>query len=344
MASGSGSAAAIKWRQGKRLHKETREAYEQENDTLRSIDRVEKELMLEAISGQMGGTKELDEMIAERNSLYKKLDSLEGEKRIEWHARAIVGPRSSKEELVGRALEAEEREIEMEARGRTIKGTALVKGRAETDPTFLTVLDGHIKKIRAEREAARKAAPPPASAPVEEAEPAKAAGGAGAWAGPGSRTMFDKKFTEEDASDKWEMKGARKALVVPASVASVASVAAVSDGSWRSSWRSSAAPATTASAPSASPSVAPVVHRAAGVLPKELDAILRGYPVVYKPVGGDTFRVEFFNKKIEAIAGGRSPHQVQPVKDDVKAKLMADLAGKVTISEAPRGFVFDFTV
>jgi len=342
MASGSGSAAAIKWRQGKRLHKETREAYEQENDTLRSIGRVEEELMLEAISGQMGGTKELDEMIAERNSLYKKLDSLEGDKRIEWHARAIVGPRSSKEELVGRALEAEEREIEMEARGRTIKGTALVKGRAETDPTFLTVLDGHIKKIRAEREAARKAAPPPASAPVEEAEPAKAAaGGAGAaWAGPGSRTMFDKKFTEEDASDKWEMKGARKALfaggagVVPASVASVA---AVSDGSWRSSWRSSAPSA--ASAP-----VAPVVHRAAGVLPKELDAILRGYPVVYKPVGGDTFRVEFFNKKIEAIAGGRSPHQVQPVKDDVKAKLMADLAGKVTISEAPRGFVFDFTV
>ena len=133
--------------------------------------------------------------------------------------------------------------------------------------------------------------------------------------------MFDKKFTEEDASDKWEMRGAAKKTI---------EAPAASEGMWG---RKTAAPV-----------AAPVAtHRAAGVLPRELDAILRRYPVVYKP-SGDKFRVEFFNKKIEALAGGRSFAQIQAVKDDVKASLIKELGAAVSLSEAPRGFVFDFTV
>jgi hypothetical protein len=135
---------------------------------------------------------------------------------------------------------------------------------------------------------------------------------------------FDKKFTEEDASDKWEMRGAAKKTVA---------APPASEGMWG---RKTAAPVAAAAA-------APVAHRAAGVLPRELDAILRRYPVVYKP-SGDKFRVEFFNKKIEALAGGRSFAQIQAVKDDVKASLIKELGASVSLSEAPRGFVFDFTV
>jgi hypothetical protein len=148
--------------------------------------------------------------------------------------------------------------------------------------------------------------------------------------------MFDKKFTEEDASDKWEMRGAaKKTIAAPAA-------SAASEGMWG---RKTSAPAPVAAlALGKAETSAPVAtHRAAGVLPRELDAILRRYPVVYKP-SGDKFRVEFFNKKIEALAGGRSFAQIQAVKDDVKAGLIKDLGAAVSISEAPRGFVFDFTV
>jgi hypothetical protein len=99
---------------------------------------------------------------------------------------------------------------------------------------------------------------------------------------------------------------------------------------------SSAAPAAAASAAAAAPRSAP-----AGVLPREIDAILRGYPVIYKP-NGDKFRVEYFKKKIEEIAGSKA--FVQRVKADVKEQLAKALAGKVTLSDAPHGYVFDFTV
>jgi hypothetical protein len=135
--------------------------------------------------------------------------------------------------------------------------------------------------------------------------------------------MFDKKFTEEDSVDKWEMRGAKKA----AAAAPVPAKAAPSEGMWGRK----ATTATTATT-------------AAGGSFSDLTAILRRYPVVYKPIGENKYRVEFFNKKIEELAGGRSFHQIQLVKDDVKAQLIKDLGAKVSISEAPRGFVFDFTV
>ena len=239
----------------------------------------------------------------------------------------FVAP-SVQEARVIRAIEAENAEIELEARARVGKGSALVQGRKEDDPYFLSAFSQMILRIKAEREAARKAAPPAASAPVEEL-PASA--GAGSWVG--SKSRFDKKYTEEDETDVWEMRGAKKAA--PAAAAAAAAAPASSAASWRSaaapSWRSSAAA-------SAAPAAAAV-----GVLPRDLDTILRGYPVVYKPLG-DKFRVEYFNKKIESIAGGRSLQQIQAVKDDVKDQLIKALGSRVVVSEAPRGFAFDFTV
>jgi len=78
-------------------------------------------------------------------------------------------------------------------------------------------------------------------------------------------------------------------------------------------------------------------------VPREVGSILRKYPVIYKPVGSE-FRVEYHNKRVEELAGGRDPRRLQAVKDDVKAQLLRELAGKVTLSDAPRGFVVDFAL
>jgi hypothetical protein len=333
MASGFGSASALKYRQGKAALKQTAEEHKWEQAIHRELADIHTEADYAKKHGDMDDSGQYTEMAHREADLKMKLDAIARRKAeiaasagIPIHERAApAGFRSEGEARAFRAMEAERASVEMEARERTKKGSKYIPGVDESHPTFLTKFAGHCADIRREREEERSRPPPAASAPVEAAPegfvPAKA-GGAG-WAGPGGKAMFDKKFTEEDASDKWEMRGAAKKTVA---------APAASEGMWGRK---------TAAAPVAA--AAPVSHRAAGVLPRELDAILRRYPVVYKP-SGDKFRVEFFNKKIEALAGGRSFAQIQAVKDDVKASLIKELGAAVSLSEAPRGFVFDFTV
>jgi len=328
MASGSGSASALKHRRGLYALKQTAEEHKWEQAIYKELADIHTEAEYAQRHGDTDDSGQFTEMARREADLKMRLDAIARRKAdiaasagIPIHERgAAPGFRSEGEARAYRAMEAERAEIEMEARERTKKGSALIAGRDESHPFFLTVFAKNCALIRAEREAARLAPPPAASAPVEEAPedfvPAKA-GGAG-WAGPGGKAMFDKKFTEEDSVDKWEMRGAKKAAPVPAK-------AAPSEGMWGRK----ATTATTA---------------AAGGSFSDLTAILRRYPVVYKPIGENKYRVEFFNKKIEELAGGRSFHQIQLVKDDVKAQLIKDLGAKVSISEAPRGFVFDFTV
>ena len=337
MASGFGSASALKYRQGRAALKQTAEEHKWEQAIYKELADIHTEADYAKKHGDMDDSGQYTEMAHREADLKMKLDAIARRKAeitasagIPIHERAAApGFRSEVEARAFRAMEAERASIEMEARERTKKGSKHIPGVDESHPTFLTKFAKHCTDIRREREEERSRPPPTASAPVEAAPedfvPAKA-GGAG-WAGPGGKAMFDKKFTEEDASDKWEMRGAvKKTVAAPAAPAA-------SEGMWGRK---------TASAPAAPPATV-VTHRAAGVLPRELDAILRRYPVVYKP-SGDKFRVEFFNKKIEALAGGRSFSQIQAVKDDVKASLIKELGPAVSISEAPRGFVFDFTV
>lgn len=337
MASGFGSASALKYRQGKSALKQTAEEHKWEQAIYKELADIESTAQYAKMHGDTDDSGQYTEMAHREADLKMKLDAIARRKAeiaasggIPIHERAAApGFRSEVEARAFRAMEAERASVEMEARERTKKGSKYIPGVDESHPTFLSKFAKHCADIRREREEERSRPPPAASAPVEAAPedfvPAKA-GGAG-WAGPGGKAMFDKKFTEEDASDKWEMRGAAKKTVA---------APAASEGMWGRKTASAPAPAPVASAPVAT-------HRAAGVLPRELDAILRRYPVVYKP-SGDKFRVEFFNKKIEALAGGRSFSQIQAVKDDVKASLIKELGPAVSISEAPRGFVFDFTV
>jgi len=346
MASGSGSISALKHRRGVYAQKQTAEKHKWETEIyheLAEIHSTSEEARAHGDTdegGQYTAMQEREEVLKKRlAAIARRKAEVASSAGIAIHERAApAGFRSEAEARAFRTMEAERTSIEMEARERTKKGSKHIPGVDESHPTFLTKFAKHCADIRREREEERSRPPPAASASVEEAPEgyvppsAKASGGGGGWAGPGGKAMFDKKFTEEDSVDKWEMRGAKKTMAAPAP-----SAPAASEGMWGRKTVPVAAPVAAAAAAAAAP------HRAAGVLPRELDAILRRYPVVYKP-SGDMFRVEFFNKKIEALAGGRSFAQIQAVKDDVKASLIKELGSAVSISEAPRGFVFDFSV
>lgn len=260
-----------------------------------------------------------------------------------------------------RAAEAEEAEIMAFAKEKTRRGNPAlgVKGVSDSDPTFLSRVSSYMKQETERREAMRKAATVATAAAAATAtaveEPAR--GGAGGWAGPATKSYYGKDFTKEDEANSWRKPRSEPASAAPVvTAAAAATAAAVSVADAAPSWRSrTAAPAgTTAPATEraggmwgrsgSSAAVAePARTTAAGVLSRDIDAILKKYPVVYR-ANGDKFRVEYFNKKVEEFAGSKAFGAVQRVKDDVKAQLMKDLEGKVTVSEAPRGYVFDFTV
>jgi hypothetical protein len=259
-----------------------------------------------------------------------------------------------------RAAEAEEAEIMAFAKEKTRRGNPAlgVKGVSDTDPTFLSRVSSYMKQETERREAMRKAASAAraatATATVVPAVEEPARGGAGGWAGPATKSYYGKDFTAEDEANTWR-KPRQEPAPAATAAAAAAAPAAVSVADAAPSWRSrTAAPAgTTAPATEraggmwgrrgSSAAVATAPAAAVGVLSRDIDAILKKYPVVYR-ANGDKFRVEYFNKKVEEFAGSKAFGAVQRVKDEVKAQLMKDLEGKVTVSEAPRGYVFDFTV
>ena len=261
-----------------------------------------------------------------------------------------------------RAAEAEEAEIMAFAKEKTRRGNPAlgVKGVSDSDPTFLSRVSSYMKQETERREAMRKAATvataaaataTATAAPTTPAVEEPARGGAGGWAGPATKSYYGKDFTAEDEANTW-----RKPRSEPAPATAAAAPAAVSVADAAPSWRSRTATPAGTTAPAteraggmwgrsgSSAAVATAAPAAAvGVLPRDIDAILKKYPVVYRSTG-DKFRVEYFNKKVEEFAGSKAFGAVQRVKDDVKAQLMKDLEGKVSVSEAPRGYVFDFTV
>jgi hypothetical protein len=261
-----------------------------------------------------------------------------------------------------RAAEAEEAEIMAFAKEKTRRGNPAlgVKGVSDTDPTFLSRVSSYMKQETERREAMRKAATVARAAAATATatttaveEPAR--GGAGGWAGPATKSYYGKDFTAEDEANTWRKPRSEPAPATAAAVAAAPAAVSVADAapSWRS--RTAAPAGTTAPATeraggmwgrsSSSAAVAEPARTTAavGVLPRDIDAILKKYPVVYR-ANGDKFRGEYFNKKVEEFAGSKAFGAVQRVKDDVKAQLMKDLEGKVSVSEAPRGYVFDFTV
>ena len=373
-AAGFGSASARVYRQKQGAMR----GYEEEWGHSRKADEELAAAKGDFVEASKSGDADADEIAADVIRLERKADAAgEALEKAQLRARGFGGHSHSSHAVsptlgmthhqrqayheAERAAEAEEAEIMAFAKEKTRRGNPAlgVKGVSDSDPTFLSRVSSYMKQETERREAMRKAATVARAATVAAAATATASppaveeparGGAGGWAGPATKSYYGKDFTAEDEANTW-----RKPRSEPAPAVTPAA-AAVSVADAAPSWRSrTAAPAgTTAPATeraggmwgrsSSSAAVATAAPAAAvGVLPRDIDAILKKYPVVYR-ANGDKFRVEYFNKKVEEFAGSKAFGAVQRVKDEVKTQLMKDLEGKVTVSEAPRGYVFDFTV
>ena len=373
MASGYGSEAARRHRQGKALERAGGEEY----GWRRAIDReladiasTTKEATVHGDGTQDDG--QFHELQKQTEALHKRAAYLDKREAmvasavsVPLHKRAVIGYSSSAQARAAkeaeRAAEIEAAEIEAEA----IAILAKSGYKPEGDLYFKTRMAATIKEIHRKREKAAAEAPPPSSAPVERA-PAPAAAAAAAehkeWTGP-TKSRYTKNFTVEDEADTWVRRRAPEPAPTPAAPAAAAPVPSKADaGPWRrgSGATAPAAPAapaaSAASAPaapshgygssdlaassrySAAPSAAPST---AADLSYDIIRLIKDHHCVYKKIGENRYQVEVFGKYVSESTRGKGFHAQKMMEEGIVRDLRAALerTGKVSIAEGPRGTV-----
>jgi len=359
MASGYGSEAARKYRQGKALERAGGEEYERR----RAIDReladiasTTKEATVHGDGtqddGQFHALQRRTEALHKQSIAIDKREAMVASaKAVPLGQRAVLGYRSSAEARAAKeaekAAEIEAAQIEAEA----IDILAKAGYKAEGDLYFKTRMAATIKEIHRKREKAAAEAPPPSSAPVERA-PAVSAEEHKEWTGP-TKPRYTKSFTVEDEADTWVR---RKAPEPVPTVAPTPAPSKADSGPWRrggagapastpaashgygssdlagSSRYSTASAAAPASAPSASTS---------GDLSSDVIRLIKDHHCVFKKIGENRYQVEVFGKYVSEATRGKGFHAQKMMEEGIARDLRTALerTGKVSIAEGPRGTV-----
>ena len=368
MASGYGSEAARKYRQGKALERAGGEEYERR----RAIDRELADIASTAKEATVHGDATQDDgqflaLQRRTEALHKQsiaIDKREAmvasAKAVPLGQRAILGYTSSAQARAAKeaekAAEIEAAQIEAEA----IDILAKAGYKPEGDLYFKTRMAATIKEIHRKREKAAAEAPPPSSAPVERApaiEEHKE------WTGP-TKSRYTKSFTVEDEADTWVRRKAPEPAPTPLATSAAVAPSKADAGPWRrggagapvatsggvapapaashgygssdlagSSRYSTAAPAPSmASSPSAS---------ASGDLSSDVIRLIKDHHCVYKKIGENRYQVEVFGKYVSESTRGKGFHAQKMMEEGIVRDLRAALerTGKVSIAEGPRGTV-----
>lgn len=362
MASGYGSEAARKYRQGKALERAGGEEY----GWRRAIDReladiasTTKEATVHGDATQDDGQflalqRETESLLKRSAYLDKREAMIASAKGVPLGQRAILGYRSSAEARAAKEAEkaAEIKAAQIEAEAIDILAKAGYK--PEGDLHFKTRIAATIKEIHRKREKAAAEAPPPSSAPVERApaiEEHKE------WTGP-TKSRYTKNFTVEDEADTWVRRKAPETAPAPTPTPAPATVTPAPSKADAGPWRRGGAGAPPAasshgygssdlagssrysSAATAVPAPAPASSSSAD-LSSDVIRLIKDHHCVYKKIGENRYQVEVFGKYVSEATRGKGFHAQKMMEEGIVRDLRAALerTGKVSIAEGPRGTV-----
>lgn len=363
MASGYGSEAARKYRQGKALERAGGEEYERR----RAIDReladiasTTKEATVHGDGTQDDGQfhvlqRRTEALHKQSIAIDKREAMVASAKAVPLGQRAILGYTSSAQARAAKeaekAAEIEAAQIEAEA----IDILAKSGYKPEGDLYFKTRMAATIKEIHRKREKAAAEAPPPSSAPVERApaiEEHKE------WTGP-TKSRYTKSFTVEDEADTWVRRKAPEPTPTPTPAPTPAPSKA-DTGLWRRGGAGApasapvSAPATASShgygssdlagssrySSAAAPAPAPASSSSAD-LSSDIKNLIKDHHCVFNKIGENRYQVEVFGKYVSDATRGKGFHAKKMMEEGIVRDLRAALerTGKVSIAEGPRGTV-----
>ena len=364
MASGYGSEAARKYRQGKAMERAGGEEYERR----RAIDRELADIASTAKEATIHGDATQDDgqflaLQRRTEALHKQsiaIDKREAmvasAKAVPLGQRAILGYTSSAQARAAKeaekAAEIEAAQIEAEA----IDILAKAGYKPEGDLYFKTRMAATIKEIHRKREKAAAEAPPPSSAPVERAPAISAIEEHKEWTGP-TKSRYTKSFTVEDEADTWVRRKAPEPAPTPtpskadtglwrrggagapvATSGAVAPAPAASSHGYGSSDLAGSSRYSSAAAPAPAP--APASSSSAD-LSSDVKNLIKDHHCVFNKIGENRYQVEVFGKYVSDATRGKGFHAKKMMEEGIVRDLRAALerTGKVSIAEGPRGTV-----
>lgn len=372
MASGYGSEAARKYRQGKAMERAGGEEY----GWRRAIDRelaeiasTTKEATVHGDATQDDGQflalqRETEGLLKRSAYLDKREAMIASAKGVPLGQRAILGYRSSAE---ARAAKEAEKAAEIEAAQIEAEAIDILRKagyKLEGDLHFKTRIAATIKEIHRKREKAAAEAPPPSSASVERAPAISAMEEHKEWTGP-TKSRYTKSFTVEDEADTWVRRKAPEPTPTPTPTPAPAPAAPskADAGPWRRGGAGSgpSAPVATSGppAPAASshgygssdlagssryatavPAPAPASSSSAD-LSSDVIRLIKDHHCVYKKIGENRYQVEVFGKYVSEATRGKGFHAQKMMEEGIVRDLRVALerTGKVSIADGPRGTV-----